>query len=329
MIDTNCDAPKPFYADAQAFFGFPGQPPRIEQGTLLDLALVRCAPPAGPHAQSLEMTLAACKEFKAQLMATGAARIITGPKEVDISDGRVNIVLGLQNLPHDMGKRTLDWFSLRNTGVRVISLVYDKVNAFGSGCLNLDVGLTTEGEKALCHMQDHGFILDLSHAGHRMAREVLEAMDRRNIDIPVMASHVGCYSVYPHFRNLPDDVLVGIAKRGGVIGIANLTFILDHESNGADPFLYHLLYARRKCGAESIVIGSDAPYVTYTAHQEQVIFEKMKQLNDPHGTWGSRSPMYTPGLAGPAKMTKIEDRMPDVGILGLNLLNFFERSLPK
>lgn len=321
---------KPYYADAQAFLGFPGQAPRIEKDLLLDLALVTCAPPAGPCAQSLKETIAACELFKDQLTATDATRIVMRAGQVDIDDGRINIVLGLQNLPGDIGREDLDWYKMREAGIRVIGLAYDTINPFGSGCLNLDMGLTDAGEDVLCRMQDHGMILDLSHTSHRMARQMLEVMDKRSIDIPVMASHGGCYAVYPHFRNLPDDVLAGIAKRGGVVGIANLTFILDRESDGVDAFRRHLKHAVEVCGPRAVVIGSDAPYVTYTAEEEKELFGKMKGMIDPDGTWDARYPMYTPELAGPQKMQKMADPpVPGVLQLGLNLKNFFKRSLPK
>lgn len=323
------DLSKSYYADAQAFLGFPGQPPRIEKDMLLDLALVTCAPPAGPCAESFEMTIAAAEMFKGQLAATGAARIVTSAEQVAIDDEKVNIVLGLQNLPSDMCTGDdLAWYKLRESGVRVISLAYDSINCYGSGCLNFDLGLTDAGEDALCRMQDHGMILDLSHASHRMARQALETIDRRNIDIPVMASHGGCYAVYPHFRNLPDDVLIGIADRGGVVGIANLTFILDRESNSTYAFRRHLEHAVAVCGPHGVVIGSDAPYITYTAEEEQELFGKMKGMIDPDGTWAARCPMYTPELAGPQKMQKMADPpVPGVLQLGLNLRKFFKRSL--
>lgn len=323
---------KPYYADAQAFLGFPGQAPRIEKDLLLDLALVTCAPPVGPCADSLEATIAACAQFKNQLGEIGAQRIriVTRASQIDTEDERLHIVLGLQNLPGDIGREDLDWYKMREAGIRVIGLAYDTINPFGSGCLNLDMGLTDAGEDVLCRMQDHGMILDLSHASHRMARQMLEVMDKRSIDIPVMASHGGCYAVYPHFRNLPDDVLAGIAKRGGVVGIANLTFILDRESDGVDAFRRHLKHAVEVCGPRAVVIGSDAPYVTYTAEEEKELFGKMKGMIDPDGTWDARYPMYTPELAGPQKMQKMADPpVPGVLQLGLNLKNFFKRSLPK
>lgn len=323
---------RPYYGDAQAFLGFPGQPPRIEKGTLLDLALVTCAPPAGPCAQSLKETIAACETFKTQLTATDAARIVTRADQVDVDDGRVNLVLGLQNLPADTGSKNMDWFRLREAGVRVIGPVFDGINPFGSGCLNLDMGMTDAGEDALCRIQDYEMILDLSHAGHRTAREALEVMDRRNIDIPVMASHGGCYAVYSHFRNLPDDVLVGIAKRGGVVGIASLTFILNKQLNGVNAFFPHLEHVVQVCGSGSVVIGSDAPYVLYTEEQERKVFEQMKGLIDPDGTWGARCPMYVPDFKGPRKIQKIIDTsygVFDEGIFGKNLLSFFQRALPK
>lgn len=324
-----------YYADAQAFLGFPMQPPKIEEGLQLDLALVTCAPPAGPCAESLGMTLEAVREFRHLLFMEKKVNITTKVADLDPDDERLNVVLGLQNLPSDVNAEfsDADFVKLWKAGVRVIALAYDGKNQFGSGCLNLDIGLTEKGKRAILRMSATGFILDLSHASHRMAREALKFIEKENLSIPVMASHGGCYSIYPHFRNLPDDVLAGIAKWGGVVGIYNLTFGLHQKKDNDSEFYNHLSHAMNICGEDAIVIGSDAPYTTYTAQEEQELFGKMQSMIDPNGTWGSRYPMYTPQLAGPGKISILDEPsrffgFPD-GFLGSNLLNFFKRSLPR
>lgn len=319
-----------FYADAQAFLGFPGEPPRIEEGLQLDLALVTCAPPMGLFANSIDATLEAIGKFHVALtMQKKSVRIVE--IEHDLDEDRPRFVFGLQNLPEDVNSRSRESFvRLWNKGVRVISLAYDKANLFGSGCLNIDIGLTPDGARAIRWMNELGFILDLSHTSHRTAREALELVDRENLNISVMASHGGCYSVYPHFRNLPDDVLAAIAKRGGVVGIAQLTFILHQEDNSLDPFHKHLARAISLCGEEHVVIGSDAPYVPYLPEQEYKLFHRMKAMIDPNGTWGSRSPSYIPiwkGLRSHERLSLLKGI--SEGVLGGNLLNFFKRSLPQ
>ena len=311
---------RPFCADAQAFLGFPGELPRVEEGLQLDLALVTCAPPIGPCAENSDKTIAECQAFAALLEEQGA-KIVTQAEELEHEDARHKMIFGLQNLPDDASPDVLH--VLYAAGVRVLALAYDKANRWGSGCLNLDIGLTEAGREAIRHMNGIGFILDLSHAGHRMAREALELIDRENLTIPVMASHGGCYSVYPHFRNLPDDVLIGIAKRGGVVGISHLTFILHRTDNSLGAFWEHLSYATMICGRDHVAVGSDAPHVDYTPEQEKELFEKMRGMIDPNGTWGARSPSYIP-MGGHSRLGFLGCTE---GVLGLNLLNFFKRSL--
>lgn len=313
---------KPFIGDAMAFLGLPGESPKIEEGLALDLAHVTCAPPVGPCMGSRFLMTKAIQRFKTKLIQEGEDKVMIVEKAGDLTfeDGRLRVVLGLQNLPADMDNRGMQ--QLYQMGIRVTALAYNEANRFGSGCLNLGVGLSDAGRGVLQRMEDYGFILDLAHASHRMAREALEWIDRRNLDVNVMASHGGCYSVYPHIFNLPDDVLRAIAQRNGVVGIANLTFILSQEDNGAFPVLEHLNHAIDICGKERVVMGSAAPYGTFAKEEEQAAYIRMRTMLDPLGTLGAREPSHASISEDVANEFGATD-----GILGENLLNFFRRSL--
>ncbi|OGM94965.1 hypothetical protein A2524_02940 [Candidatus Wolfebacteria bacterium RIFOXYD12_FULL_48_21] len=318
---------KLFIGDAMAFLGLPGELPKVEMGMMPNLAHVTCAPPVGLCVKHTGLLLRAIERFKVELARSGGDQVVIASKVTDLDeDDRMKVVLGLQNMPDDINHTALR--QLRAMGVRVLALAYDKANRYGSGCLNLDVGLTEAGRGVLRCMAELGFILDLSHAGHRMAREALEWIDRKNLDMEVMASHCGCYALYPHIFNLPDDVLHAIAKRRGVVGIAGLTFILHQENNGIGPFFDHLEHAVEVCGKNNVVIGSAAPYGKYMMKEEQTAFVKMNALLDPHGTLSTRSPSHALISQGNLYKFAMLGEMPVEDIFGKNLLNFFRRSLP-
>ncbi|HBI25436.1 MAG: Zn-dependent dipeptidase [Candidatus Wolfebacteria bacterium GW2011_GWC2_39_22] len=317
-------------ADAMAFFGMPGQPPTITSDMAIDLALVTCAPPWAP---TTSMVLEEAEKFKVALFQNADSLVTIATHTDDIvmarEDNSTAIILGLQNLPDNV-----DITALKGAGIQVISLAYDTVNMYGSGCMNLDVGLTQAGKDVLRAMdQEKGMILDLAHASHRMAREVLRFIHEARLFLPVMASHTGCYGVYPHFRNLPDQVLREIAERGGVIGIPTLEFILGNGNEDINHFRAHIRHAINVCGIESVVIGSDGTYSNVDEEQARAQFEMMRTKIDPQGTWGARYPEHPEIFLGPNKLEHIANSIRDIAgekthtVVGENLVQFFERSL--
>lgn len=326
--------------DSMAFLHLPGEPATIPPDICLNLAHATCA---APWTNTTAEILAETFLFKNMLLtAEKPSTWVSNKNELDgaLSGGQLAVVLGLQNLPNDA-----DLMALQRADIRVISLAHDSLSPYGSGCLNIDIGLTPLGRQAIRRMSELGLILDLSHASHRMAREALELIKVEKLPIPVMASHTGCYGVYPHFCNLPDDVLRGIADKGGVVGISTVGYTLggvEHPFSeiqagyDREAFMAHIRYALKICGHETVAIGSDGPYAKIDWEQEKIDTENMCRLFDPYGTWGTRYPPHPPKLTGPDKMNGVEDcaRKMTLGeesisaVMGENLLRFFRESLP-
>ncbi|MCZ7555955.1 MAG: dipeptidase [Bacteroidia bacterium] len=76
------------------------------------------------------------------------------------------------------------------------------------------IGLTHHGKRLVRLLDSLGIILDISHLGARAAADALSVT--RN---PVIASHSSCAALRPHHRNLTDEQLRTVAKRGGVVMI--------------------------------------------------------------------------------------------------------------
>jgi membrane dipeptidase len=75
-------------------------------------------------------------------------------------------------------------------------------------------GLTDFGRQVVREMNAMGMVIDVSHSSEQTIRDVLE--ETRH---PVVASHSNAKRLSPIMRNLSDDLIQGIAKAGGVIGI--------------------------------------------------------------------------------------------------------------
>ena len=74
---------------------------------------------------------------------------------------------------------------------------------------------------------------------------------------PVIASHVGCDAVFGHERNLTDEHLRAIAKRGGVVGLVLYAKFLGDGRPGFGDAMKHLRHMLEVCGADAVGIGSD------------------------------------------------------------------------
>lgn len=107
---------------------------------------------------------------------------------------------------------------MHDAGFRLIGLTHFFDNELG-GSLHGEAGtdgtgLTDFGRQVLDYLLAHHMVIDLAHASPAMAREVLAVPAARPI-----VSHTGIHSHCPTQRNFADDILQGVAAKGGVVGI--------------------------------------------------------------------------------------------------------------
>jgi membrane dipeptidase len=137
-------------------------------------------------------------------------------------------------------------------GVRWMLIAYNKNNAAGGGCLDVDSGLTSFGRKIIEKMNAVGMVLCCTHAGDRTAREAIDASSS-----PVIFSHSNPRAVFDHPRNIPDDVMRACAARGGVIGLNGLGIFLGKNDASIGTMVRHLEYALDLVGENHVGIGTD------------------------------------------------------------------------
>lgn len=139
-------------------------------------------------------------------------------------------------------------------GLRVMQLTYNYADFVGDGCLEeRDAGLTRFGRSVVTRMQQLGMAVDLSHVGDRTALDVLHGTEA-----PVIASHSNARAVCDSPRNLTDEVIDGIARSGGVMGLcAYPRFVSADDPPTLDQLLEHAVYISDRVGPEFVSIGLD------------------------------------------------------------------------
>jgi membrane dipeptidase len=101
-------------------------------------------------------------------------------------------------------------------GIRYMTLAHFRSNNYADSMTDAEVhkGLSKSGRELVREMNRIGMIVDVSHISDKA---VLDAVEESKA--PVLASHSSVKAIAPIVRNMPDDVIRAIAKKGGVVCI--------------------------------------------------------------------------------------------------------------
>lgn len=102
-------------------------------------------------------------------------------------------------------------------GLRMIGPVHFRNNQFADSSTDKTQpfgGLSPLGEALVREANRLGMIVDASHASDDALRDMLEISST-----PIILSHSGPDGVFEHPRNVPDELLVQVAEKGGVIHV--------------------------------------------------------------------------------------------------------------
>lgn len=175
---------------------------------------------------------------------------------------KVGVIFSLQNAA-PIGSDFYKWSILSNLGLKICQLTYNEPNIFGYGCMSeVDQGLTFYGKQAIREMNRQGIVIDLSHVGERTSLETIAASSA-----PCIFSHSNARQVTPTTkRNLTDEMITQVAKKGGLVGLSSHAF-LCHHTEGIQPtledYMDHFEYVLKLVGPDHISIGTDI-YEYYT-----------------------------------------------------------------
>lgn len=169
-------------------------------------------------------------------------------------EGKKAIMLGIEN-GYAIGKDLRNVERFRRRGVVYMTLCHNGNNDLcGSARYNEEnLGVSEFGEQVIREMNRVGMMIDLSHGGERSFYEALEISRT-----PIVCSHSSCRALCDHPRNLTDEQLRAIAKRGGVVQVCLYGGFL-HAGRPATicDAIEHIHHMVNIMGIDHVGIGSD------------------------------------------------------------------------
>ncbi|AMM50822.1 hypothetical protein TH61_06005 [Rufibacter sp. DG15C] len=252
----------------------------IEGSTALDEDIIGCAI---PHLQSGRVrlqtmafftptepdssafTLKQAHLFREVLLQGSDVFTLVKPKELErqvLQENRIAIVSAIENASGlcDEGEPLANAFLRLEKIIELagpllyIGLTHVDENRFSGGNFTPGIGLKPDGEELLRYLNGRRIAVDLAHTSDAAAFDLLTFIDKNSLDIPIIASHSNFRSVYDNPRNLPNELVQEVVRRGGLIGINFLKKFVHPEK--PEVLLEHILYGLEQA-PQALAFGAD------------------------------------------------------------------------
>lgn len=141
--------------------------------------------------------------------------------------------------------------ALDELGLRVVGLTHFFDNRVGGSLHGVSgAGLSDLGRALVAEAGQRRMVIDVAHASPTSVREVLALSDR-----PVILSHGGFKTICDSARNLEDDLMVEIARDGGLVGVGFWDgAVCDESPKGV---VRAIRYGIDLLGVDHVALGSD------------------------------------------------------------------------
>lgn len=150
-----------------------------------------------------------------------------------------------------------DEYRKRVGKILYISPTWHFANRFGGGNRTME-GLTREGELLLEYLDGQSIAIDLSHSSDWLAYDMINYIDKKNLDVTPIASHSNFREQINQPRNLPDDLACEIIKRKGIIGLNFVRAFVGEDLPSS--FVRQMAHARALGGLDYYSFGADFFY---------------------------------------------------------------------
>jgi membrane dipeptidase len=188
-------------------------------------------------------------------------------------------------------------------GVRIVGPAWSATRY--SGGTGAPGGLTQLGVQLLKAMGRKKVILDLSHMADQAVADAFEQWRG-----PIMASHSNARPIVPGDRQLTDETVAEIARRGGVVGVSFYQQHLRKSGRASlEDVVKHVVHHARAAGSpDHVGLGTDLDGGFDARHAPVDSLLKLRELR--------------------ARLRLHFTQAQVEGIMGGNWLKFLERSLP-
>ena len=146
---------------------------------------------------------------------------------------------------------------LYQEGISMITLMWNYENCIGfpnsADAHVMKSGLKFFGIEVIRHMNALGMYIDVSHMSDGCFWDTL-----RYSKAPVIASHSNARALCPHPRNLADEMIKGLAEKGGVMGVNFYPYFLNRSGTATlEDIANHVEHIYHVGGEDVIAIGTD------------------------------------------------------------------------
>ena len=194
------------------------------------------------------------------VLVTTAAGIEAAHKQ-----GKIAALMGIEggHAIEDSLRLLRDYYAL---GVRYMTLTHTNTNNWADSSGDMDKagvqhhnGLTDFGKDVVREMNRLGMMVDISHVADKTFWDALEVSRA-----PIFASHSSCRALANVPRNMTDEMIIALAKKGGVVQINfNCGFLVAGTGEKGQPratladVVAHIDHVKQIAGIDAVGIGSD------------------------------------------------------------------------
>ena len=148
--------------------------------------------------------------------------------------GKIAALMGIEggHAIEDSLRLLRDYYAL---GIRYMTLTHTNTNNWADSSGDMDKpgvehhnGLTDFGKQVVREMNRLGMMVDISHVADKTFWDALEVSSA-----PIFASHSSCRALTNVPRNMTDEMIVALAKKGGVIQVNFFCEFLSQKSADA------------------------------------------------------------------------------------------------
>jgi membrane dipeptidase len=196
---------------------------------------------------------------------------------IELRRSRADVTAGFLGVEgaHALDEKLDNLDALFDAGVRMMAHTHFFDNDLAGAAAGAHKGgLTEKGKRLVQRMEQKHMLIDIAHVSEPAIDDILAMATR-----PVVSSHTGVKGTCDNSRNLSDSHLRGIARTGGVVGIA----YFDQAVCGieAASIARAIQYAVAVAGMDHVALGSDydgAVEVAFDTSGVPMVFDELFKL---------------------------------------------------